>query len=75
MEYAFNDYNSVIPHSSIEYPPPDKFERRLPEEDGFMDKLIEERKRTEEKRMKNRIERKRRLMENVSLKNEIYVQN
>ena len=28
MEYAFNDYNIVRPHSSIEYLSPDEFERR-----------------------------------------------
>ncbi len=75
MEYAFNDYNSVRPHSSIDYLSPDEFERRLREEEGFMDKFLEERKRKEEKRMKNRIERKRRLMENVSLEDGISVQN
>ena len=67
MEYAFTDYNTVRPHSSIDYLPPDEFERRLHEEDGFRDKFLEDRKRKEEKRMKNRIERKRRLKENVSL--------
>ena len=75
MEYAFNDYNSVRSHSSIEYLPPDEFERRLLEEDGFMDKFLEERKRKNEKRMKNRIERKRRLKENVSLEGGIAIKN
>ena len=75
MEYAFNNYNSVRPHSSIEYFPPDEFEMRLLEDDGFRDKFLEERKRKEEKRMKNRIERKRRMMKNVSLEDEISVQN
>jgi len=75
IEYAFNDYNSVRPHSSIEYLPQDEFERRLLEDDGFRDKFLEERKRKEEKRMKNRIERKRRLMENVTLEDGISVQN
>ena len=75
MESAFNDYNSVRPHSSIGYLPPDEFERRLREEDGFRDKFLENRKRKEEKRMKNRIERKRRLKENVSLEDGISVQN
>ena len=75
MEYAFNDYNSVRPHSSIEYLLPDEFERRLLEDDGFGDKFLEERERKEEKRMKNRIEGKRRLMENVSLEDGISVQN
>ena len=45
MECAFNDYNSVRPHSSIEYLPPDEFEKRLPEEDGFRDKFLENRGR------------------------------
>ena len=63
------------PHSSIEYLPPDEFERRLLEDDGFRDKFLEERKRKEEKRMKNGIERKRRLKENVSLEDGISVQN
>ena len=52
MEYTFNGYNSVRPHSSIEYLPPDEFERRLHEEDGFRDKFLEERKRKEEKGIK-----------------------
>ena len=75
MEHAFIDYNTVRPHSSIDYLPPDEFERRLREEDGFRDKFLEDRKRKEEKRMKNRIERKRRLKENVSLEDGISVQN
>ena len=75
MEHAFTDYNAVRQHSSIDYLPPDEFERRLHEEDGFRDKFMEERKRKEEKRMKNRIERKRRLKENVSLEDGISVQN
>ena len=45
MEYAFNDYNSVRPHSSIEYLQPDEFERRMLEDDGFRDKFLEDRKR------------------------------
>ena len=35
MEHAFIDYNTVRTHSSIDYLPPDEFERRLREEDGF----------------------------------------
>ena len=62
-------------HSSIDHLPPDEFERRLREEDGFRDKFLEERKRNEEKRMKNGIEKKRRLKENVSLEAEKSVQN
>ena len=49
MECAFNDYNSVRPHSSIEYLPPDEFERRLTDEESFMNKFLEERKRREVK--------------------------
>ena len=75
IEYAFTDYNTVRPHSSIDYLPPDEFERRLREEEGFRDKFLEERKRKEEKRMKNRIEKKRRLKENVPLEAEKSVQN
>ena len=75
MESAFSDYNSVRPHSSIGYLPPDEFERRLREEDGFRDKFLEDRKRREQRILKNRIEKKRRLKENVSLKDGISVQN
>ena len=75
LEYAFYNYNTVRPDSFIEYLPLDEFERRLCQKDDFMDKFLEERKRKEEKRMKNRIERKRRLMENVSLEDGISVQN
>ena len=75
MEHAFIDYNTVRPHSSIDYLPPDEFERRLHEEDGFRDKFLEGRKRKEERILQNRIEKKRRLKENVSLKDGISVQN
>ena len=75
MKYAFNDYNKIRPHSSIDYLPPDESERRLSDEESFRDKFLEDRKRKEEKRMKNRIERKRRLKENVSLEDGISVQN
>ena len=75
MESAFSDYNSVRPHSSIDYLPPDEFERRLREEDGFRDRFLEDRKRKEERILKNRIEKKRRLKENVSLEDGISVQN
>ena len=75
MEHAFIDYNTVRPHSSIDYLPPDEFERRLHEEDGFRDKFLEGRKRKEERILKNRIEKKRRLKENVSLEDGISVQN
>ena len=75
MESAFTDYNTVRPHSSIDYLPPDEFERRLREEDGFRDKFLEDRNRREERMLKNRIEKKRRLKENVSLEDGISVQN
>ncbi len=75
MGHAFTDYNTVGPHSSIDYLAPDEFERRLREEDGFRDKFLEDRKRREEKVLKNRIEKKRRLKENVSLEDGISVQN
>ena len=75
MEHAFIDYNTVRPHSSIDYLPPDEFERRLRDEDGFRDKFLEGRNRREERMLKNRIEKKRRLKENVSLEDGISVQN
>ena len=75
MKSAFTDYNTVRPHSSIDYLPPDEFERRLREEDGFRDRFLEDRKRKEERILKNRIEKKRRLKENVSLEDGISVQN
>ena len=75
MEHAFTDYNTVRSHSSIDYLPPDEFERKLCEEEDFRDKFLEGRNRREERILKNRIERKRRLMENVSLEDGISVQN
>ena len=63
IEKAFSDYNECRPHSSIDYPPPDEFQRKLIEEYGF------------EERLKNRIEKKRRFRENVSLEDGISVQN
>ena len=53
----------------------DEFERRLREEDGFRDKFLEDRKRREQRILKNRIEKKWRLKENVSLEGGISVQN
>ena len=75
MEYAFNYYNTVRPHSSIGYLPPEEFERRCAEDDNYRKKFVEDRKNREERRMKNRIEKKRRLKENVSLEDGISVQN
>ena len=75
MEQAFIDYNTVRSRSSIDYLAHDVFERKLCEEEGFRDKFLEDRKRREERILKNRIERKRRLKENVSLEDGISVQN
>ena len=67
MESAFSDYNSMRSHSSVDYLPPDEFERSLREEDGFRDKFLEDRNTREERMLENRTEKKRRLKENVSL--------
>ena len=75
MQYAFTDYNTVRPHSSISFLPPDEFERRWNESEDFRSKFLEERNRKEERILKNRIEKKRRLKENVSLEDRISVQN
>ncbi len=75
IEYAFNDYNTVRPHSSIGYLSPEEFERRCAEDDNYMLKFLEDRKNKEERRMKNRIEKRRRLKENVSLEDRKTVQN
>ena len=75
MEYAFTDYNGTRPHSSIDYLPPDEFEGKWNESADFRNKFLEERKKEEEKILKNRIEKKRRLKENVSLEAEKSVQN
>ncbi len=74
MEQAFNDYNTVRPHSSIEYLPPAEFERMWNEEPEFRNEFLEKRKRKGEKQLKNRKE-KRRLKENVSYEAEKTVQN
>ncbi len=63
IEYAFNDYNTIRPHSSIDYLAPDEFEKRCMESDNFKEKFME---RREERILKNRMEKKRRLKENVS---------
>jgi hypothetical protein len=65
MELKFIDYNNLKPYSFIDYLPPDEFERRRCEEDGFRDKSMEGGNRSEERILKNRIERKRRLKKNV----------
>jgi transposase InsO family protein len=75
MEYAFTDYNTVRPHSSIEYLSPDEFERRWNGDENFRKEFVEERRRKEERRVKNRIEKRRRLKEDVLLEDRISVQN
>ncbi len=75
MKYAFTDYNTVRPHSSIEFLPPEEFESRLNEDKQFREEYLNRRRKQEERRMKNRIEKKRRLKENVSLEGEKSVQN
>jgi len=66
MEYAFNDYNTVRPHSSISFLPPDEFEKRWIGDKNFRREFLEERKRKKERILKNRMEKKRRMNENVS---------
>ena len=75
VEYAFSDYNTMRPHSSISFLPPAEFERRWNEDEDFRKTFLEERKRKEGRRLKNRMEKKRRLKENVSLEGGISVQN
>ena len=55
MEYAFSDYNGTRPHSSIDYLPPDEFERRWNESADFRNIFPEEREKKEEKILKNRM--------------------
>ena len=55
IEYAFNDYNTMRPHSSISFLPPVEFERRWNEDEDFRKTFMEERKR----RLKNRMEKKK----------------
>ena len=75
MEEAFVDYNTVRPHSSILFLAPDEFERRWTNDESFRKEFLEKRKNREERRLKNNIERKRRLKESVSLEDGISVQN
>ena len=42
MQYAFTDYNTVRPHSSISFLPPDEFERRWNESEDFRNRFLEE---------------------------------
>ena len=75
MEYAFLDYNTVRPHSSIEYLPPEEFERMWNESDQFREDFLEKRKMNHERKIRRREERKRRLNENVSLEGGKSVRN
>ena len=75
IEYAFTDYNTIRPHSSISFLPPDEFERRWNESEDFRNQFLESKKRKEERILKNRNEKKRRLKENVSFEGKISVQN
>ena len=45
MKYAFTDYNTVRPHSSISYLSPVEFESRWAEDEGFRTEFIEKRKK------------------------------
>ena len=71
MELAVSDYNTKRSHSSLNYMTLDEFERRWNESEDFRNKFLEERTRKEERILKNRIEKKRRLKENVSLEDRI----
>ena len=72
---VFYDYSECRLHSYIDYLAPDVFKRKLCEDEIFKDKVLEDRKRMEERVLKNRIEKKRRLKENVSLEDGISVKN
>ncbi len=63
MKYAFTDYNTVRPHSSINYLPTEEFEKRWNEDWDFRKEFLENRKRKDERRVNNRNEKKRRLRE------------
>ena len=75
MEYAFTDYNTVMPHSSIGYLPPGEFEGRWNASQEFREEFLEKRKAKHERDIRRREEKKRRLKENVSLEDELSVQN
>ena len=75
MEYAFGDYNKVRPHSPIGYLSPEEYERRSIHIESFRDRSLEEKKQKAERILKNIIEKRRRLKENVSFEAEKTVQN
>ncbi len=74
MEYAFNDYNTIRPHSSIDYLAPEAFEGSWNESQEFREEFLEKRKK-HEKDIRRREEKKRRLKENVSFEAGKSVQN
>ena len=47
MEYAFSDYNRTRPYSSINYLPPEEFERLWMNDEGFMKQFLDNRRRKE----------------------------
>ena len=75
MEYAFTDYNTVRPHSSIDYLAPEAFERRWNESYEFREQFPEKKRKKHEKDIRRREEKKRRLKENVSFEAGKSVQN
>ena len=44
IEHAFNDYNTVRPHSSIEYLPPDELEDKYRHEESSKEQFMERKK-------------------------------
>ena len=54
IEYAFNDYNNYRPHSSIDYLTHVEFEKQGNSSEGFRNKLLEEKRKKEERRLKSR---------------------
>ena len=49
----YNDYNNYRPHSSIGYLTPVEFEKQWNNSEEFRNKFLEERKKKEERRLKN----------------------
>ena len=74
MKYAFSDYNRTRPYLSIDYLPPEEFERRWMNDHDFRKQFLDNRRRKEEKILRNREEKKRRLKGKVSLEEGISAQ-